>query len=678
MKRKLLALVLVLVMLVGCMGVLSACGGEEDPPPHEHKFDQKVTQDKYKKSAATETSPAVYFYSCSCGEKGTTTFNHGTALGGGEEGGGEGGGPVDPPIVEYPWGNEEQNVLFQVNPNTNSGNLSSGTERYLDGSDKWDTNNEWVARIDELIDTRNEQAKANTHVNVTWSYLNATQYGWGAGIQYLFDTTSDDDAPDFYIFFIYDLVSASLKCAFANLFSQSRGENYFEFAEYGDEYEEDGTGYMYAYMRSLTLSKYKMYVLASDYFTDLIRSFFVVPVNADLIASIPVDEASLDNWENGPWVYNSDRTGDGQFNMKDMYKLVYDMDWDYSALIAFSAAISSNSNTSISGWDIGDKLGFAMDRGSGLPASGLVYTTTVTVINRTWDDNRWYDSTQHDEVLPEHGDYVYSYPETNSDLVDLCTRIATLMSSKGIAVVNKKDQSDKQLVSSLADNGTSGMQAIRTRFVNDMILFGGIVNVGAIEDVDTYQSMTIGTEIGFGVVPVPLYKSYEEYEAAKALNPEAPDCKYQTQIHNNARAGAIGVRCTANFSALTAYLNYQSLNSTEILEEYYTVQLMLEATGGDQDTGDMLAFIRTNVRSSFDKAFEDAIGRAFSEATNKDDPDSVSSEDMKWHALIKESDFSIGEGVSALYESYREAKEEHLKTLYAGYGALDEVGGLPD
>lgn len=48
--------------------------------PHTHVFDQKTASDDFLKSAATEDAPAEYFYSCTCGEKGTETFSHGEVL----------------------------------------------------------------------------------------------------------------------------------------------------------------------------------------------------------------------------------------------------------------------------------------------------------------------------------------------------------------------------------------------------------------------------------------------------------------------------------------------------------------------------------------------------------------------------------------------------------------------
>lgn len=48
---------------------------------HTHTFDKQVTTEQYLAAAATCTQAATYYYSCACGEKGSTTFEHGNALG---------------------------------------------------------------------------------------------------------------------------------------------------------------------------------------------------------------------------------------------------------------------------------------------------------------------------------------------------------------------------------------------------------------------------------------------------------------------------------------------------------------------------------------------------------------------------------------------------------------------
>ncbi len=48
---------------------------------NEHTYNRQNTDGKYLKSVATCMEKAVYYYSCSCGEIGTSTFKYGTALG---------------------------------------------------------------------------------------------------------------------------------------------------------------------------------------------------------------------------------------------------------------------------------------------------------------------------------------------------------------------------------------------------------------------------------------------------------------------------------------------------------------------------------------------------------------------------------------------------------------------
>ena len=54
---------------------------ESTDVPHEHVYDQMVPGADYLVSEATCEEPAVYYWSCSCGEAGTDTFTYGDALG---------------------------------------------------------------------------------------------------------------------------------------------------------------------------------------------------------------------------------------------------------------------------------------------------------------------------------------------------------------------------------------------------------------------------------------------------------------------------------------------------------------------------------------------------------------------------------------------------------------------
>lgn len=71
MNKKLLVIVIVLSLLVSAVA-LTACKEE-----HTCVYDQKVVSNEYLKSEADCSSPAIYYYSCECGNKGSETFTDG-------------------------------------------------------------------------------------------------------------------------------------------------------------------------------------------------------------------------------------------------------------------------------------------------------------------------------------------------------------------------------------------------------------------------------------------------------------------------------------------------------------------------------------------------------------------------------------------------------------------------
>ena len=110
MKKKLwliplfaLALALVLV-LCACNGESTDGGGTTDGGDgHVHSYSIKNVDDEYLKSPALGNDPAVYYYSCSCGEKGADTF---TLPGGGQENNTGNGG--DGHVYETWWTTDEE------------------------------------------------------------------------------------------------------------------------------------------------------------------------------------------------------------------------------------------------------------------------------------------------------------------------------------------------------------------------------------------------------------------------------------------------------------------------------------------------------------------------------------------------------------------------------------------
>ena len=474
--------------------------------------------------------------------------------------------------IDYPWDN--QTLIFQLTENDNNRELSSGCHRYLAGDDT-----SYTKAIDTSIDHRNTHAQLATDISVTYLYWDNTSiYGFGQcieQIEQIVNSKTAKSAPDVYVNFMYDMVGCAVKGYFANLKGTTRGTgalaglNYFEFNDADYDESVDNRGYMNDWMNSLTLSQHKMYVLGSDYFTDIVRAEYIIPVGIDLLEE-----------------YGENITGDldedGEFTIDDFYAQVYAGEWTYDLLMEYADAvkIDDGNGDTTKCWVGDEQVGFAISS-SGLAASGIFYTTSVVIIEKQWNEER--------------NDWDYYYPDDNEALGDFNKAVQELFAAPGVAYV-KGDTSGDYNISTWGGSGSGNhIKAIRTRFSSGNILFGDIMMVGALEYAE-YQSMREGS--GFGVVVVPLYDKDAGFK---------PDAPYLTQIHNVARPGAIA-KNTTKFVECTAYLNYQSTHSTDILNEYYNYELMYNIAGGAQGTVEMLKYVRANVRTSFDKAMEDAIG----------------------------------------------------------------------
>ncbi len=546
-------------------------------------------------------------------------------------------GGIELPSVTW----DETKLLFQMTHNSNREELSSGCEKYLAGE-----SNE-AGSIYTNVKERNRAAKDYAGVDVEYMYYEDTEtYTWGKSITKMEESaklTSEKGRPDMFCNFVYDMVYASLIGSFNNLYNDkisSEGvesgqlANYFQFAKngaYDATYVDTGSGYMIEYMQSLTLSEHKMYLVASDYFIDLVRAFFVVPVNIELLNQIPASDD-----ENA---FNYDYNESGSYDIEDFYTLVDEQKWNYDAVKGFSKQIASpvdNAKDKLDGvW------GFALAEG-GLGASGILYTTSIVVIERE-------NITLTDPVTKiPYQDYTFWYPDASEPLEEFCENLSSLFSPSTEGVVSVSGST----------YGQSAEQAVRNRFSENFILFGGIICVGSLEEQE-YKNMTGEGKSGFGVAPVPLYRTNYIDENTQQTKVD----RYLTQIHNIGRVGAIAVKSN-KFAQCTAFLNYQSLHSTDILNDYYNWTLKSDIAGDVAGNADMLDYIRENVRSSFDKAFEDAIGRHYlgSDSTYNQD---------KWHNMILDAHYLLSRAdMHSAYDGIKDKKAGALKSLEEGYSGL--------
>ena len=127
-----------------------------------------------------------------------------------------------------------------------------------------------------------------------------------------------------------------------------------------------------------------------------------------------------------------------------------------------------------------------------------------------------------------------------------------------------------------------------------------------------------------------------------------------------ARPGAIA-KNTTKFVECTAFLNYQSTHSTEILNEYYNYELMYNIAGGAQGTVKMLQYVRANVRTSFDKAMEDALGVFGGQA----------SYDIKVLPMLTKGGWQIDD-IRGEYKKVLEAKREDLLDLISWFESASD------
>ncbi len=559
------------------------------------------------------------FASCD-GDGGNGTTPGGTTPGGTTPGGTtpsepEVAIPEGAPSYDVTWNKTE--LKYALTDSSNKDELSSGCRKYYSG-----TASGANETIDTLVKARNDQAAKAANVLPRYDYETATR-DWGGNIDIIISkaTSGSDEAPDIYCNFVYDLTCAQLRGCFANLLDTTSAKNNFRFNETGYEYESDnyfdaekGEGYFFQYMKSLTLSDDKMYVLASNYCTDLVRAFLVVPLNIEMMSGITVEDSY---------------TGE-MANVGDFYKLVwremgeekYDGGWTYDVLAHYADKVSQSANAG-SGNALSGTVGFAAGCTSGLVSSGFLYTTSVKII----------------EKKAENGSYTYSYPEDNDDLDALASALFNLFGTNKNGIVTV-------ITDEVKEYGSTDLIAIRNRFSQNGILFGGIIALGSLEDT-VYQNMrTTGSKLGFGVLPVPLYRAADENGVKE---------EYLTLVHNLARVVAIS-KTTKNFTQCTAYLDYLSRMSQDVLDEYYEGQLA-SAVAGNQGANNvrMLTYIRNHVRDCFDKTFEDAVSNYLS-ATN-DDVNAT-----KWHIILKDSRFQM-DNFSGQYDANAGNKEEQLESV---------------
>ena len=504
------------------------------------------------------------------------------------------GEPVIPPTPDrtgktYAW--DSANLKIQLNLHSSINELLAKTGRYMSGRDSEG------AKIDDLVAERNLAAFNTTKIDTSFEYIADTQnwnglgeQSWGAYFKSAIpseqSTYEEGETADMYCGFAYDLFMGSAMGLFHNLMATSINgtevKNYFTFLldDYRPQFDEEG--YIWSFMQSLTpLPETKMYVYASNYTMDVVRSIYCIPVGAGLLGSLDVADLPA----------GSDVDGDGTYEINEFYAMVRNMGWSYDTMAALCAAAFDPTTSQGGAAVMSDQLGFVMDAAMGLPGAAFVWSA----------DFNWYD------VAVKDGVPVYTLREDLGAIEALWAAKDVLLKKTDGVIGYNKDTNDIGI--------SSAVDGIRQQFTQGDLLFGGGIVIGSLDHSD-YHNM----EDGFGVAPIPLYEITETSE-------------YNTAIHNLARGLAISKSISpARFEQCTAFLDFQALNSDKVMNAYYE-SMKYETVGGEEYNIEMFEYLRDHIRSNADQYMDQAAANS----TVVPSPDTTSGND-RFNKLFSNTD----------------------------------------
>ncbi len=378
----------------------------------------------------------------------------------------------------------------------------------------------------------------------------ADNHGGLTSEMYIFSASEDD----LFVNMIYDLNVATLSGVFKDV--RSIPGSFFDF---------EADGWMTDYMNSLSLTGDRGYVLAGDYFLDVLRALGVLPVNITMM------DANADKL--APVILSEDDPlGTGEQLSTRFFDFVEEGKWTWDVLGKLCEAIWVDENND--GQDsITDVLGIVADNHGGL-------TSEMYIFSASEDD--LFDVKRIEDASSPYNDkdWIY-YSEDPTALGRIFDAVAAVYAGKGsVGTKNNYEGSTPE---------NPGATYHRIKFAEGTLLTAGTVVLGALED-EQFQQM----EDLFTVVPLP--KISEEKH-------------YNTCIHTIGDAGAINVHANPRKArAISAFLQYNCENSAEIRREFLETVMKYKTTVYNQGTDRMLDIIYDSVITGRDKMIEDVIG----------------------------------------------------------------------
>ena len=172
-------------------------------------------------------------------------------------------GDTKPPQADF--GNEQ--LIINVSVAVNTEQTFGAADIYSRGPA---TYGQAADSVQQLVFNRNKKLATDLGLKVTWQETNEP-VGSCYDVIEKFVQNNPENSPDVFINDIRDVARAMLTGALKNLIGGK--DNHLDFS---------AEGWYLSYMEGTTLDQEKMYIMAGDYFLDLLRYAFVTYVNRDL------------------------------------------------------------------------------------------------------------------------------------------------------------------------------------------------------------------------------------------------------------------------------------------------------------------------------------------------------------------------------------------------------------
>ena len=202
--------------------------------------------------------------------------------------------------------------------------------------------------------------------------------------------------------------------------------------------------------------------------------------------------------------------------------------------------------------------GIVLNAASEKLASAVLYSADFDLFERRIDK--------------ESGGYTCAYTDSEDEFCELLDMLSELALYGGVSV-EETTASD-----------------IRARFASSSLLFGAVVPLGALEAED-YADMAGEVYIA----PVPKLSAEDSYK---------------TTLDGMARLGAINAK-SSKIAQATAFLDYQSTHSQEVVEAYYRYELLFGFLSPEKENKESINLIASSFIPTCTSYYDGVVGGHF-------------------------------------------------------------------